>query len=193
MPPKKTKKKAAPKQTAAPKKKVAIKDLPWNEEHPARLLLYDALVLGDITKDMKPKEVYNKYKNMKEFGGMACDDEFRRRLLSLRNIVGRDKDRAVDDRKALKIALANHPVPEFNHRGEPQWNGSKAQAMLKEEIDAGNYPLKTPEQIWKSKAEFQKFGLSTLRWKIHQYIRTQKYLQTLKDNAEAKLKPSPDE
>lgn len=189
MPPKK-------KATRATKKKQAVvisDSRPWNEDHPARLLLYDALVLGDITKEMGPKEVFEKYKNMREFQGMVYGNNFTTRLRSLRGIVARDKDRAVLDRKALKIAIANHPVPEFNHRGEPQWNGSKAQAILKEQIDAGKYPLNTPQQLWELEKEFQKFHLSTFRWKIHQYIRTQKYLQSLKENPGAKLKPSPDE
>lgn len=179
-----------------PKPSNSVEALPWNEEHPARLLLYDALVLGDIpldSADMGPREVFDKYMHMREFEGMKYGDEFTRRLRSLRKIVRRDKTRAIKDKEALAIALANHPVAELNHRGEPQWNGSKAQAMLKEEIDAGNYPLKTPEQLWNSDPEFKKFGLATFRWKIHQYIRTKKYKQTLKVNAALKLGPSPDE
>ena len=53
--------KGPPKKPPAPIGK-DLKELPWNEEHPTRLLLYDALVLGDIPldgKDMGPRAVRN--------------------------------------------------------------------------------------------------------------------------------------
>lgn len=174
-----------------------VEDLVWNEDHPARLLLYDGIVLGDIPLDrkgMEPRAVFDMYKHMAEFKGMVYDDNFTRRLRDLKAIVRRDKTRASADLEALKIAMANHPVPEFNHRGEPQWNGSKAQAKLAELIDNGEYPEKKPEDIWKGHdGIFQPFGLDTFRWKIHQYIRTQKYLKTLKRHAANKLKAHPKE
>ena len=172
---------------------IPLKDRPWNEEHPTRLLLYDALVLGEIPlsyTEMGPKAIYDKYSHMKEFEGIEYDKNFTTRLLSLRQIVARDKTRATQDRDALKIAMANHPVPEYNHRGEPQWNGSKAQKRLAELIDAGEYPTHSPSELWKSDGLFKDFGLNTFRWKIHQYIRTKKYLQSLKVAAAGK-KPTP--
>ena len=120
---------------------------------------------------------------------MQYNDTFTRRLRDLRAMVSRDKKRAVDDKAALMIALRNHPAPAVNHRGEPQWNGSKAQELLGVDIDNRVYPEKnTPRELWSSRAEYKQFDPDIFRWRIHQHIRTSKYIYTKNLEAEEKRK-----
>lgn len=120
--------------------------------------------------------------------GMEYDDTFTSRLLGLRFQVKRDKGRAIDDEKALKVALQNHPPPCNNHRGEPQWNGSEAQLLLKEAMDLGKHLAMRPSDLRMTKPQFQAFSKDTFRWKVRQELRTKKYLHTLKHQAEEKLR-----
>jgi len=168
----------------------------WNEEHPARILILNELKDGRIplsTKKMGPAEVYCNYAGTFEFKieGMEYGDTFIRRLRSLRQQVKRDKGRARSDMKALMIAMKNHPAPSLNHRGEPQWNGSAAQRLLKEDIAAGKHlavgfkPSKLRLDV--NRPEYRAFSVDTFRWKVQQEVRTKKYLYTLKYRSDEKL------
>lgn len=86
------------------------------------LLLYDELLLGNIplSGGLGPKDVWDKYKNNREFQGMVYGSTFTRRLRDLRAAVARDYNQSLKDREALVIAIRNHPAPDKNHRGEPQ-------------------------------------------------------------------------
>jgi len=178
------------------------KAIAWNEEHPARKLLYDELKDGAIPIDpdaMGPQEVYNNYKGTLEFKmkGMEFGPTFTARLKRLREIVERDEGRAEKDKRALKQAMANHPLRPLNHRGQPHWNGSVAQALLQcdtsvgklKKLDAsGTLVKRDPSELRMDRIECQAAtSVDQFRWKVPQEIRTQKYLYTLKYNAEEKL------
>lgn len=163
------------------------------KNHPARKLLYADLANGRLEldgKEMGPQQVYEKYKGESCFQlkGMEYGPNFTRRLRDLREIVKRDKSRAIEDKQALAISIRNHPVPEKNHKGEPQWNGSAAQQLLKVDMEAGKHKFMKPSDLRKTRPEYQLFLPDTFRWKIQQNIRTEKFLYTLKIKADKKLK-----
>ena len=167
--------------------------LKWNEHHPARSLLFNELENGEIPVDaeeMGPAQVWCKYAGTKEFKmrGMKFNDTFKRRLVALRKLVARDKCRARDDLQQLIGALNDHPPPIHNHRGEPQWNGSKAQSLLKEAVDRGHHIEMEPSELRRTKPEFMECALNTFRWHIHQEVKTRKCLHTLEYDAEQKLR-----
>ena len=167
--------------------------LKWNEYHPARALIMDELAAGSIpldTQQMGPAEVWSNYAHTAQFKmrGMKFGETFKRRLAALRKQVGRDKNRAEEDHLEVLKAIKLHPAPSHNHRGEPQWSGSKAQQLLKEAIDRGDHFEKSPAELRNSDPAFKEFMLNTFRWKIHQETRTRKYLHTLKHDAEQKLR-----
>ena len=171
------------------------KALEWNEDHPARKLLYEELAAGRIpldSKDMGPAEVFYTYSGTLEFQieGMEYGPTFTGRLLGLRKIVKRDKKRADDDKRELRIAIENHKPPSHNHRGEPQWNGSEAQALLKQDIADGKHLTMKPSELrWlEGREAYRFFENDTFRWKIRQEVRTSKYLYTLKYKADQKLR-----
>ncbi|CAB9521120.1 hypothetical protein SEMRO_1166_G248240.1 [Seminavis robusta] len=184
----------AEKGTKTKKKKKEI-SLTWNENHPARILLYKEIAEGRIPlneQEMGPAEVWCTYHNTLEFqmDGMEFNGNFATRLSSLRAIVKRDQGRAASDRKALEKAMKNHPVPELNHRGEPQWNGSLAQALLQQDMVEGKHETIRPSELWETRPEYKEAfsRKNDFRWKIRQEIRTKKYLYTLEYRAEEKLR-----
>ena len=141
---------------------------------------------------MAPFDVWNTFCDDNAFQGAEYNSTFTRRLYDLRKQFKAGKSRADDDIEAFEIAKANHLVPAFNHRGEPQWNGSAAQKLLKEDMkDNKHFDLK-PEHLWETRKEYQLFELTTFRDHIHQEHKTAKYIYTLqkraKDKEEARKK-----
>lgn len=167
--------------------------LKWNEQHPARQLMFDEIAAERIPLDgelMGTAEVWSNYAATAEFKmrGMKCGDTFKRRLAALRKLIKRDKNRSAHDKLEVAKAIKNHPPPSHNHRGEPQWNGSEAQQLLKDAIEEGKHLLEKPEQLRLAKPQFQAFGKDTFRWKIQQELKTKKCLHALKHDAEQKLR-----
>ena len=153
--------------------------------------MLDKLVGGDIPvepKEMAPFDVWNECCDDDIFEGMECDGTFVRRLCNLRMAVKEGKKRADGDAALFDIAKANHPVPKFNHRGEPQWNGSDAQTLLKQDMDDGKHHDMKPKDLWESRPEHMMFQLATFRDHIHQETKSRKCLHTLKFRAEEKRK-----
>ena len=139
-------------------------------------------------KEMAPFDVWNECCDDDIFEGMECDGTFVRRLCNLRMAAKEGKKRADEDAALFDIAKANHPVPKFNHRGEPQWNGSDAQTLLKQDMDDGKHRDMKPKDLWESRQECMMFQLATFRDHIHQETKSQKCLCALKFRAEEKRK-----
>ena len=123
-----------------------------------------------------PKQVWdNQCKDHRAFARMAFDEAFVRRLDSVRKDYLKKVERCEKDRHAYEVAKQNHPTPEFNCRGEPQWNGSAAQALLKEMVEKGEHKGIEPKTIWSSREEYQAYSLQTFRDHIYQEERLQKF------------------
>jgi hypothetical protein len=84
-------------------------------------------------------------------------------------------DRCQTDQEAFNIAKKNHPTPELNSRGEPQWHGSAAQKLLKETVEAGEHKGVKPKKLWQSRPEYQVYSLDTFRDHIYQEGRLLKF------------------
>jgi len=169
-------------------------ELKWDQHHPARKLLIGEIDAGRIPLDsdvMGPAEVFFNYMGTLEFQikGMDYGDKFVARLRRLREMVEKDKDRAARDLKALKNALKLHPPAPLNHRGQPQWNGSVAQALLQYDMSRGKHKERDPSLLRMDRPEYQAAtSMDQFRWHVHQETRTQKYLYTLEYEADQKLK-----
>jgi hypothetical protein len=130
------------------------------------------------------QQVWNDHcDNQRAFANMKCDSAFVRRLASVRDDYTKKAARCQSDLEAYKIAKENHPTPEFNSRGEPQWNGSVAQSLLKEMVARGNHIGKKPQELWNGEKEFQVYSLQGFRDHIYQEERLVKF-----DNYVALLK-----
>ena len=140
---------------------------------------------------MGPALVHFTYRDTIEFKikGMEYENGFPRRLNDLRKIIKASYDRAARDKNALKIAMKNHPAPQFNHKGRPQWNGGVAQVYLKFDMALGRHLTKDKQKFYESRPEYQRaLSLKSFRDKINQMVGTAKYLHTLEHDAELKLR-----
>ncbi len=115
---------------------------------------------------------------------MKCDDAFARRLKTVRDDYMKKVDRRDKDFVAFQRAKQNHPTPALNSRGEPQWNGSEAQRLLKELVASGGHEGIAPKELWQSSDEYQKYTLQSFRDHIYQEERLLKfrnYLEMLQE------------
>ena len=140
-----------------------------------------------------PEQIWNDYcKGRKEFARMKYDAAFVRRLKSVCEDFMKKAKRRDADLVAFNIAQKNHPTPELNHRGEPQWNGSEAQKLLREDIKNGRHEGKAPKALWEgpNKKAYQIYSLQTFRDHIYQeqrLIKFQNYCNSLKEKKIEKL------
>jgi hypothetical protein len=157
--------------------------------HPVRQLLVEKLISGEIPIDGKklgPVHVWNKYCDMDIFEGMVYNKLFVRRLYDLRRQLKRERKRADADQRAFDVHRKNHPRPALNSRGQPQWHGSEAERLLKEDLDNGVFDDQTPHWLHQLRPEYQEFELDVFRGHIHQTIKTTKFLHTLKEQDKEK-------
>jgi len=56
--------------------------------------------------------------------------------------------------------------------GYPRWQGSEAEALLKIEIDDGEHMKMKPEELHKTRKEYEDFLLTVFRKHIYQAIRS---------------------
>ena len=109
------------------------------------------------------------------FARMEFDSAFVRRLGTVRDDYVKKLDRCQKDLQAYNIAKRNHPTPELNHRGEPQWNGSPAQKLLKDAIAKGEHKGVKPADLRATREEYQVYSLQTFRDHIYQEERLLKF------------------
>jgi hypothetical protein len=107
--------------------------------------------------------------------------KFSSRLSSLRKTIKDANTRAEDDEEAFENYKQNHAPSSFSHKGYIQWQGSEAQELLLEDMEAGLHEQLEKKELWLSRKEYcENFPLRAFRDKIYQEIRTAKYLHTLK-------------
>ena len=92
---------------------------------------------------------------------MKYDDSFVQRLGSVQDDNVKKLGRCNKDLEAYCIAKKNHPTPQLNSCGEPQWHGSEAKKLLKEVVVEGQHVNKDPSLIWAMKTEFQVYSKQT--------------------------------
>ena len=122
-------------------------------------------------------------KNQRAFARMNCDDAFARRLGTVRDDYLKKLSRMRADLKAFVKAKKNHPTPEFNSRGEPQWHGSRAQQLLKVMVAEGKHVGKEPKILYSKTEEFRVYSLQTFRDHIYQeerLLKFNRYVESLK-------------
>lgn len=158
-----------------------------NEDRPNKAILWSKSAAKQYLKKCFREEVIStEYKDEEQiwkdhceghkgFARMAYNDAFIRRLGSVRDDFKKKKERSEKDLEAYNIAKKNHPTPRLNSRGEPQWNGSAAQTLLKELIAQGKHRGKAPQTLWVEEAEFQVYSKQTFRDHIYQEERLLKF------------------
>ena len=72
-----------------------------------------------------------------------------------------------------------HPAPPTNHRGEPRWEGSAAQTLLKDDVKKLKHEGMKPLAYYKSRPEYEAWGFSaaTIAGHVKQEVRLLKFLK----------------
>ena len=162
-----------------PPKKKQKKDDSWENSEGKKLLLND-LRSGAIPLDpklMKPAVAFQRrpeafsvpnYEDGKRlFGG---------RLRSAREQVRERNERSSVEAAALEQDRKIHPKPAVNHRGEPRWEGSAAEMLLKQDVKEGKHETMQPRELHASRVDYADWPLDVFRNHIYQEVRLQKFI-----------------
>ena len=127
---------------------------------------------------MKLKDIYD----MRPEYAKYHYDKFSSRLSSLRKTVKDCIERQKLDQEAFDNYKRNHKeVAYYSHHGYIQWQGSKAQELLLQDIEDGRH-LEGKMNLWALRPQYyENFPLKVFRDKLNQELRTAKYLYTLRE------------
>jgi hypothetical protein len=187
--PEKKKKKKNPPPVAEQQKDppaVAELEIEWRYS-PAKMYLKKCFVDGLIDIDYSgkdssgkskggPKNVWDTHcKDHPTFAGMEYKPHFSSRLRGVRDDYVKKRGRAADDKEAYDNFRRICPVKTHNHRGEPRWEGSRAQELLRLDMDEGVHDVFLPARFQQKRIEYQDYRLQTFRDHINQETRLRKY------------------
>ena len=172
---------------AMPRKKKNDGDPEWATSK-AKMLLEKDLLSGSIpldAADMEPREVYLQ---RPEFSEIEYT-KFRTNLNSLRKSHREAQSLADSDLAALQHDLVLHPIKQTNHRGEPRWEGSDAQRLLRLDMDEGmHYLMGKPQYLWSTRPEYKAYSKTVFRGHIDQEERLRKFINYLEYKRNIKYK-----
>jgi len=85
-----------------------------------------------------------------------------------------------DERVAHELALMQqdhiaHPRPALDHHGNPQWEGSQLQKLLKKDIAEGKHLTMSTTQLYNFRPEYQSMHKPLFLGKIEQEVKLVKF------------------
>ena len=92
---------------------------------------------------------------------------FAGRLRSARAIIARKAGRSAEELAMLRADRQTHPAPATNHWGEPRWEGSEAQKLLKDDVKKKKHEGMKPKQYYASRPQYEQWGFSAATIKGH--------------------------
>ena len=139
---------------------------------------------------IKPKQVWEndpwKVKDRPEFKWFQDYKEFPERLRAARKRADKKTGRAREDSEALKHDRAIFPERTEDFGGEPIWQGSKAQELLRRDLkDEEKMKLK-PKQLQMEEEEYLRFSLENFRDRIYSERKAMQRIVYMKKKKEAK-------
>ena len=104
---------------------------------------------------------------------------FEGRLKSARGILAEKDQRAVSELALLRADRLIHPVPATNHQGEPRWEGSEAQKLLKDDVKKLKHEGMKPLAYYASRPQYKAwhFSAATIAGHVKQEVRLLKFLK----------------
>ena len=164
-----------PDRQAQPTKKG--KEEKWKKSK-AKQRLFELLMDGTIPMEKDGTMTYEDIYLLDEEFGKFQYEQFKGHVNRMRAKIKELDNRAADDLEAFRNFKRNHKPSLFSHKGYIQWQGSTAQELLWDDLDAYlNDPTKKPKDLWLSRKEYRdEFPLEAFRDKIKQEIRTEKYI-----------------
>jgi hypothetical protein len=151
----------------------------WISSSPKKLLAKD-IISGATPYTMHWTQVYLQ---RPEYSQLTVRRLFGSRLKSLRLQISTAKGIAVDEEAALVHDRALFPTPTHNYRGEPRWEGSEAERLLKQDVANGVHKTMTPKELHEIRPEYStNYSLAVFRGHIYQEVRFVKYCTWRKDS-----------
>lgn len=143
---------------------------PWKISE-AKKKLSDDIISGK-TEGKTPRQVYDMHPLLYH---QYPQSNFTTNFRNLSKAINKSRSLAERDSHAVaQFRQLNSPAPALcltenpNGRGYPQWQGSTAEQLLKNDMNAGKDRMMTPINLHSERAEYQQFPLSVFRDHIHQ-------------------------
>jgi hypothetical protein len=140
----------------------------------AKSLLTGDLVDGTIPLENEEMDAHDVYLSRVEFTDFPFES-FRSNLRTLRKKIAEKRLLALEENEALDHDRHLFPKSVYNQLGQPRWEGSDAERLLKLDIDQGYHLIQTPRELWGSRAEYQVFTSKVFRKHIYQEVRSRKF------------------
>jgi hypothetical protein len=122
---------------------------------------------------MGPQDVYVQRPEFTEF----AYERFRNNLLYLRKDITAKMALASSDSAALANDRSIHPKRAANHRGEPRWEGSEAERLLRLDMDEGKHQRMKPRELYQTRQQYYgNYPLTVFRGHIGQEEKRRKYI-----------------
>jgi hypothetical protein len=132
---------------------------------------------GEIDAILTPKQVWDRFcVPQPEFSGFHYNKNFPSRLRAIQQKHVEKCRRAEASSAALAHDRLLFPAPAHNHRGEPRWQGSEAERLLKLDVAEKKHQTMKPRQLYEARVEYHSYPLEVFRKHIHQEVRLGKLL-----------------
>lgn len=138
----------------------------------AKCLLTNNIISGHVTHDMPAKDVFLW---RPEYAATEWQ-KFPRQLRDLRKQLKVSETKANKDAAALAHDRQLFPKKTHNTLNLTNWYQSPAQQFLKQDIEDGKHKVMKPEELHKSRLEYQVFSLDVFCGHIYQEVKTCKFL-----------------
>lgn len=157
----------------------------WNWEYSwAKEILRMALVDGDISPQHTYDEMHAWHPEIQETDRRLLPN----RVRSLQKQIKDDTGKAEADALAYAHDRSLFPIPTHNHRGEPRWQGSEAERLLKEDIKNGIHLTMSPMEFYDSREVYSTdYSEDVIRHHIYQEIKLIKYCKYRNDKKKSSL------
>lgn len=129
-----------------------------------------------LTGPLNTKEIYDRlYANDPNFKNFPyIKERYDSRFKTLRTSLTQLYKEAEYDNKAIEEDLKKIPPAESNIKGELRWDGSPAQALLKEDIDNKLHEGLKPSELRETRDEYKMFNKTVFRKHIYQEVKARK-------------------
>ena len=146
-----------------------------------RKVLFSDIKNGKISDSMTYEQVFQM---RPEFAVGENPDEalrlFENRLASARGIIRGKKQRAATELALLHEDRLVFPFPATNYRGEPQWNDSAAQKVLKKDVADKKHETLRRNDFYKLRPEYNAFPKTVIDGKVKQEVKLLKFTKQMR-------------
>jgi hypothetical protein len=149
----------------------------WRNSEAKRLLSEDLIKcrIPLSNEEMDAKEVYLQRPEFSQFQFENFRDrlrDLRKQMIACKHQASLDNDSLARDEKML-----NREEKKHNQNGEPRWEGSEAEHLLRADMDSNQHKIMRPKELYSTRKEYyETFSLAVFRKHIDQEERRRKFL-----------------